>query len=209
MVVRHARLTPFAPNGRGAVEGEDFRFCGGRLCLDFVGTLGGRYRRPVERLSEPADLERWLRVAVPIPECFSATSGELDRAVTLREAIYRLVHPASRDNPDIADVTLLNKWAAGRSYVAMLHPDARGVSRRATHPAKAGLTAVACDAIDLLSGPWLERVRECGRADCSLLFVDVSRPGMRRWCDMQSCGNRAKVGRYRAAHPSGEAYDAV
>jgi predicted RNA-binding Zn ribbon-like protein len=179
-----------------------FRFRGGRLCLDFAATLGGRYRRPVERLSEPADLERWLREAIPITEDhgYFVTPETLGHAVDLREAIYRLVHPASRDDPGIADVTLLNEWAAERSFVPTLHPDGRGVSRLATHPARAGLATVAVDTIDLLSGPWVERVSECARPDCSLLFVDVSRPGKRRWCDMQACGNRAKADRYRSAH---------
>ncbi|MBO0819729.1 MAG: ABATE domain-containing protein, partial [Nocardiopsaceae bacterium] len=107
------------------MEGEDgFRFRGGRLCLDFVATLGGRYRRPVERLAEPADLERWFHMAIPVaprPGYF-VTPDTLGHAVTLREAIYRLVHPASRDVPAHADVTLLNEWATERSFVSVLDP---------------------------------------------------------------------------------------
>jgi predicted RNA-binding Zn ribbon-like protein len=30
------------------------------------------------------------------------------------------------------------------------------------------------------------------------VFEDESRAGRRRWCDMATCGNRAKVRRYRA-----------
>jgi hypothetical protein len=30
------------------------------------------------------------------------------------------------------------------------------------------------------------------------VFEDTSRGGRRRWCDMQSCGNRAKVRRFRS-----------
>jgi hypothetical protein len=32
---------------------------------------------------------------------------------------------------------------------------------------------------------------------CSLLFVDTSRSGRRRWCSMERCGNRAKVAAHR------------
>ena len=33
---------------------------------------------------------------------------------------------------------------------------------------------------------------------CSWRFVDRSPTGRRRWCDMRTCGNRAKVARHRA-----------
>jgi predicted RNA-binding Zn ribbon-like protein len=61
----------------------------------------------------------------------------------------------------------------------------------------AALASLARDAIDLLSGPLATRVRECAAEDCALLFVDASRPGRRRWCSMEGCGNRAKTTSYR------------
>jgi predicted RNA-binding Zn ribbon-like protein len=30
------------------------------------------------------------------------------------------------------------------------------------------------------------------------VFYDTSRTGRRRWCDMATCGNRAKAARHRA-----------
>ncbi|MET9342316.1 CGNR zinc finger domain-containing protein [Nonomuraea sp. NPDC003804] len=41
-----------------------------------------------------------------------------------------------------------------------------------------------------------ERVRPCGNPRCVLWFLDVSKNRSRRWCRMDVCGNRAKVGRY-------------
>jgi predicted RNA-binding Zn ribbon-like protein len=61
----------------------------------------------------------------------------------------------------------------------------------------AALASLARDAIDLLGGPHATRVRECAAEDCALLFVDASRPGRRRWCSMEGCGNRAKTTSYR------------
>lgn len=40
------------------------------------------------------------------------------------------------------------------------------------------------------------RIRRCANPACVLLFLDVSKSGRRRWCDMSSCGNRAKVARH-------------
>lgn len=45
-----------------------------------------------------------------------------------------------------------------------------------------------------------ERVRECANPECVLWFLDVSKNGSRRWCSMEVCGNRAKVGRFNQRH---------
>jgi predicted RNA-binding Zn ribbon-like protein len=37
------------------------------------------------------------------------------------------------------------------------------------------------------------RVRRCEGARCVLLYLDTTKNGSRRWCDMASCGNRAKA----------------
>jgi predicted RNA-binding Zn ribbon-like protein len=40
------------------------------------------------------------------------------------------------------------------------------------------------------------RVRRCANEACLWLFNDESKAGTRRWCDMSSCGNRAKSRRH-------------
>ena len=42
-----------------------------------------------------------------------------------------------------------------------------------------------------------ERLRVCANPDCRWVFSDSSRSGRRKWCDMNTCGNRAKVARHR------------
>jgi predicted RNA-binding Zn ribbon-like protein len=44
----------------------------------------------------------------------------------------------------------------------------------------------------------VERLRICAAADCRWRFIDSSPAGRRRWCDMRTCGNRAKVAAHRA-----------
>jgi predicted RNA-binding Zn ribbon-like protein len=53
---------------------------------------------------------------------------------------------------------------------------------------------VALAAAQLLTSPEAATVSACPGRDCGWLFLD--RRGRRRWCSMDSCGNRAKV----AAH---------
>ncbi|KVL38992.1 hypothetical protein WS98_10280 [Burkholderia territorii] len=66
-------------------------------------------------------------------------------------------------------------------------PDARGVSR--------WVDAAALGFEHLLRGDDFARVRQCGR--CTWFFVDRGRGVGRRWCDMRTCGNRAKVAAFR------------
>lgn len=54
---------------------------------------------------------------------------------------------------------------------------------------------MARDALDLVTSPALGRVRACAGADCGALFLDTSRPGTRRWCSMNTCGNKAEESR--------------
>ena len=42
-----------------------------------------------------------------------------------------------------------------------------------------------------------ERMRVCANEECRWVFHDTSRCGRRKWCDMATCGNRAKVARHR------------
>ena len=60
--------------------------------------------------------------------------------------------------------------------------------------------AVSQSALSLLTDPKeLGMVEECPGDDCGYLFRDTSH-GRRRWCSMRSCGNRAKVQRFRHRH---------
>jgi predicted RNA-binding Zn ribbon-like protein len=78
-----------------------------------------------------------------------------------------------------------------------LAPD--GTLRR-TGTIEAVLTTLARAAIDLLSSPAAATVKECAAEDCARLYVDRSRHGSRRWCDMNRCGNRAKAAGFRRRH---------
>ena len=49
--------------------------------------------------------------------------------------------------------------------------------------------------------PDMDRLRMCASDTCDWLFYDSSRTGRRRWCDMNTCGNRAKAARHRARTP--------
>jgi predicted RNA-binding Zn ribbon-like protein len=184
----------------GAVNNADdlaFRFVAGHRALDLLATLGNRHRSAVERLRGPADLDRWL-TAAELPTGAEADHGDLHDARQLRETVNRLVRATLSDQaPRAADLRELNRWARLPALTPQLDSKLR---RRwtAEHPVRAALALIAREAADLLTSPGRTLIHECAAApNCSLLYLDRSRAGRRRWCEMNRCGSRAKMTNYR------------
>lgn len=171
-----------------------FHWKSGRLCLDFVATVGERWRRSFERLITPADLSRWIAESGMLAAPPAVTERQLEAARELREAINRLARPGIQPLP--GDPEVVNRWAGQTPMSPQLTADGARVWV-SDQPGEAMLATIAADAVDLLSGPLAGRVRECGAPDCALLFVDTSRPGRRRWCSTDGCGNRVRTKAYR------------
>ncbi|MFD0413050.1 CGNR zinc finger domain-containing protein [Streptomyces sp. NPDC127108] len=60
------------------------------------------------------------------------------------------------------------------------------------------LSMVARHAVELLNGQDVPLLKECGNPECTRTYVDRSRGTRRRWCGMESCGNKLKAAAYRA-----------
>jgi predicted RNA-binding Zn ribbon-like protein len=174
----------------------DFRFGLGHLALEFVATLAGRKREPLDRLATRVDLSAWLEQA-GLGTGIVSSEADLAAARELREAIYGLLH-ARRANRRArgADVATVNRFAALSPPVPQLDGRLR-LEWQAPNPATAALAQIARAAVELLSSPDVDRIRDCADPTCSLMFIDHSRPGRRRWCSMDRCGNRTKTARYR------------
>ncbi|MGB9183513.1 MAG: CGNR zinc finger domain-containing protein [Solirubrobacteraceae bacterium] len=181
-----------------------FRFVSGHRALDFVATFGDRYRRGLERLRQPSDLEGWLRSA-GLSVSTTASGEDLDDARRLREVIYRLARAALKDEAvATADLDALNAWAQKPRLTPQLD---RRLRRKwaSSQGVGSALALIACEAIELLSGPERPLIRECAATPaCSLLYLDRSRGRRRRWCEMERCGSRAKMADYRKRRGRGD-----
>ena len=183
------------------------------LCLEFANTLYWRGSEPpTEGLKAPQDLVAWCAAqgtldAGSLKPFFRqwkaqprAAAAAFAQAVDLREAIYRVFSSAASGGEAVAaDLDLLNAALARAPARAKLHRIAKGYRWRA---GKTGTTVpvllapVLWSAGDLLAGGQLGRVRQCENEKCRWLFLDASKAGVRRWCSMSSCGNRAKAHRH-------------
>ncbi|MFD4676877.1 CGNR zinc finger domain-containing protein [Lentzea sp. NPDC058450] len=166
-----------------------FVFVGGNVALDLVGTLGRWTTERIELLDSPARLARWCVDAGVVDDEPVVRPEDLEQARALRAAVYRLANNGADDE----DRRTLNAVAAVAPVRLRLGED--GVVR--TGDVDAALSTVARAAIELLTGPDRENVRECGYETCTRLYVDHSARRTRRWCDMKKCGNRAKAQAFR------------
>jgi predicted RNA-binding Zn ribbon-like protein len=172
---------------------EEFVLVGGRPCLDLVATLGKRHADPVERLPDPETLGRWFVAAGLLSAAPPVHARDLHRARRLREAIHTLVRSVPTDAGAVA---LLNAEARRPDLAPQL--TVAGELARLEGSAAAALATVARDAVRLLGSPAAARVKECEHPDCSLVFLDETQSGRRRWCSMDRCGNLVKVAAYRS-----------
>ncbi|WP_329031041.1 CGNR zinc finger domain-containing protein [Streptomyces sp. NBC_01423] len=184
-----------------STTGVAYRFDPGALCLELLTTGGpGPYQR-YEVLHGPADVVAWAERSrlTPTPEP-AVSAVEVEALRMLRDALFRVVIAHTRGEPHPpGDLAVINETAARPALAPAIAPD--GSRRWAGVPSGTALAAtVARDAVELLTGPHAHRIRTCAAEDCHLIYVDTSRPGRRRWCSMEHCGNRHKVRALRARH---------
>jgi predicted RNA-binding Zn ribbon-like protein len=153
------------------------RLIGGIPCLDFINT-----EEPSESGDEPL------------------SGAAAARTHRFRAALRRLLDAEARGvGAAPADLAALNRILTAAGARRGLIPTVRGYGwgwlDESPGPEQL-LWPVAFSAARLLESPDLARLKSCD--GCGRLFLDASRNRSRRWCDMQGCGNRAKIARYRA-----------
>jgi predicted RNA-binding Zn ribbon-like protein len=190
-------------------------FVGGALALDFTNTIGGTHRAP-----DHEHLQTYDDIVDFAVQSSAISSGEgrrlksegsrhplrakevLRRGIALREAMWRLFEARVGGRLiQLGDLALVNRELA----------DALSHARVVVHENEfiwgwadelsldRPLWPIARSAADLISSPEaLAQLRECASETCEWLFLDRSRNHTRRWCDMNDCGGRAKVRRFRA-----------
>jgi predicted RNA-binding Zn ribbon-like protein len=204
-------VTAFAPQ-RAAIERSPFVFVGERLWLDFVNCEQGLRR--YDALRDFESLVRWLEAAAVLDS--ERASGIRRRAMQqpagaaaalvdarrVRGALRSLAErgPTSERirTEGLAEINRVLGRSAGTRRVDVR---ADGSFIRSFVPvgdAFAGLVIpVVESAADALILGELLRVRRCADPRCQRVFFDNTKNGRRRWCDMASCGNRAKAARHR------------
>ena len=207
---REARLQPLSERAvaeRQQIEqqvapSDTYPALGEPLAIEFANTLFTDSGRPLDALTTPAGLTRWLeinaeRIDAPLPRRVGA--GDLERALELRTIIRALLAKAvDGDSPPAATVRRLNELAALAPITARLHwkvdePPKAHLSLSGAGRLDALLALLAQSAIDVLGGSDAGRLRRCDAPGCVNYYLkDHPR---RAWCSPK-CGNRVRVARH-------------
>ncbi|RJQ79399.1 hypothetical protein D5S17_10300 [Pseudonocardiaceae bacterium YIM PH 21723] len=175
----------------------DFRL-GAVLATSFTATLTERQGNSVERIPVPHRLVDWLAVSgLAVDSC---TTAQFDLARELRESIHAVATAAAiRVALPTSAVQVLNDRSCRGRAAAILTPE--GERRWRLNPASGvedALGVIAADAISIVAGERDGRLALCASPTCQAAFFDTSQSRTRRWCDMNTCGNRQKKARLAA-----------
>lgn len=177
-----------------------FLFRSDSVALNLVATVAASKDRAkgIDRFSEPSLLDRWLCEAELPPLAGAVTQEDLAKTKSLREAIFRLAdNRINQSEILVSDIALINAHA--RSGMPVLRIACDGYSTEPPDAAEMNeiLGLIARDAIDVFTGPYRMRIKQCASPRCHVMFVDKSRAGNRIWCAMSPCGDQASARAYR------------
>ena len=175
----------------------DFRL-GTVLATSFTGTLSERHGNAVERIPTPHRLVDWLAVSGLAVE--SCTTAQLELAWELRESIHAAASAAAiQDAPPVSAVQVINDRSIQGRAAAILTPEGkRRWQLSSASCVEDALGVIAADAISIIAGERDGKLALCASPTCQAAFFDTSQSRTRRWCDMNTCGNRQKKARFIA-----------
>ncbi|AZG44580.1 CGNR zinc finger domain-containing protein [Gordonia insulae] len=183
-----------------SAEFPDFRL-GTVLATSFTATLTERRGSPVERIPTPQRLVDWLAVSDLTVE--SCTPAQLDLARELRESIHAAATAtANHDAPPVSAVRVLNDRSIAGRAAAILTSDGDRQWQLGSASVEDALSVIAADAISIVSGERDGKLALCASPTCRAAFFDTSQSRTRKWCDMNTCGNRQKKARFTAKQRS-------
>jgi predicted RNA-binding Zn ribbon-like protein len=172
---------------------------GGHVALDFANTVSWRGTpRQFDHIDSVPALMCWAEGAGLIDRAAAAPEhGDafLARAHRLRAAVRGTFEGAVTGTEAKEDRAALLDIARA----CLASAELTGLPAELRHCSTEGaiLGAIAWAAITLLSSERIGRVKICEPDSCRWLFLDTTKNGSRRWCDMGACGNRAKVTQHR------------
>lgn len=199
----------------GRSEPHTFRaadLVGGHVVLDLVNTVTARNADPIDWLDNYSQLLDWAAltgefdrgVLAELAQLSAARPGEaalaLNRIRELRETLHDVLAGAIGNEP--ARTSALSRfdglWKDAVANARLTISDRHVRLESGVESSRLDYLnhALALAAFELLQTLPLERTRVCAGPRCGWLFIDRSKGGRRRWCDMATCGNAAKSRRH-------------
>lgn len=182
--------------------------------FDFLNTLEYENGFPVEHLATlETALDWFVQRGVIHQEGADRAHGQADADPMTATRDLARIHAVRDALRDVADAIVehrppkpgvldaVNRALHARQVIELV-PSLDGCvavdHRHVGDPVDDALARLADPLVHELTAGHPERIRICDNDRCRWVFYDASRTGRRRWCDMATCGNRAKAARHRA-----------
>lgn len=204
-------------------KGGTFDLSGGHAALDLVNSLDNRFssQGATELLDSYEDLLRFMAQSRLLDASQlqllsrGAKSASAARALrsakelreTLATVLYGMLDGRS---PRAAEMSTLQRYFqhAGRHQELAWRDAASADPAVGVHwqwgrfakDSELPVWILAQSAAELMFSDALQRIRACDADTCRWLFLDTSKNGSRRWCNMKVCGNRMKARRFQQRH---------
>ncbi|MFL5575299.1 MAG: CGNR zinc finger domain-containing protein [Gemmatimonadaceae bacterium] len=210
---------PKSPASLSLVPDLPFKYVAGDPSLDLVNTTDWTSRGlERDRLSDYDRLTRWAEGAGVLSAAAARrlrsgaaarpreAAAAYERARWVRWVLQRVVaaiaagerpgHALDELNAALADALPHLRLAPAPTPAAARDGEGTRAMRWEWRDAAERLDSVLWPVLragaELLASAEAGRVRVCGGPDCGWAYVDRSRNGLRRWCEMEVCGTREK-----------------
>jgi predicted RNA-binding Zn ribbon-like protein len=199
---------PTGNTNRGHAHGVDLD-----ATFDFLNTLDHEDGFLREHLTTLDDALAWFvdrgvihlegadRARAQVTAQPAATDRDLARVKAVRQALREVAEAiATHRVPSGGAIDAVNRALRARQVIELVAAsDGCSVDHRHVgDPIDDALARLAEPLVGELTAGHPDRIRICASDTCEWVFYDTSRTGRRRWCDMATCGNRAKAARHRA-----------
>jgi predicted RNA-binding Zn ribbon-like protein len=180
---------------------------GGNLALDLANTIGWRgTAHETDHLANTDAILAWVKAVGLVPRNFAISAARRPAFAGdvhgLRDAVMRAGEAIAEGQPPPKDALAAIRDLAASSLASA---SLRGAPIEMSFAQEDRiLGALAWAALDLLRSDELDRLKRCPADNCHWLFLDRTKNRSRRWCDMATCGNRAKARKHRGFQCNGE-----
>ena len=187
--------------------------------LDFVNTVEFEKGVPHDHLTDMPTAVHWLQdhallhreMVTALIDRYAGDEDDgplMQRVHKVRSSLRELLDATVESRPPKDSALREVNKALRTQYLIELVPAPDGVSLDHRHegdPISGALARLAEAVARELTQGDPERMRVCANDECRWVFRDNSPAGRRKWCDMSSCGNRAKAARHRERQKAEEA----
>lgn len=177
---------------------QKYEFVGNNLGVDFINTEVNVKGELVDLLLTESDVMEWLEQA--------NIDADLARGIDVgkllafrqkaRQILSQIIDKEKVENDAIAT---LNNYLQDYKVNYQLEQSSEGyqlINQNVCHSTTDIIGLLAYELASMLASDQRTYLKRCLNPDCVLMFVDNSRSHKRRWCSMDTCGNRAKVSKH-------------